>query len=154
MAISQAMCSSFKQELLGGTHNLVSNSCKLALFTSSATLSAATTAYAAPSSASAVPTSTHEVSTGGSSNYTAAGLALANPVVSRPSSGTTATVDFDNRVFSNVTLTARGCLIYNDTVSDKAVAVLDFGSDKTATSGDFTIVFPANDANNAIIRLA
>jgi len=141
MAISQAMCTSFKVELMKGTHNFTNggNSFKLALYTSSASLGATTTAY----------TSSNEAS---GTNYTATGAALTN--VTPVSSGTTAIADFADLTFSNVTITARGCLIYNDTNSDKSVAVLDFGGDKTSTAGDFTIQFPAADASNAIIRIA
>ena len=142
MAISQAMCTSFKVELMKGTHNFTTtsgNSFKLALYTSSASLGATTTAY----------TSSNEAS---GTNYSATGAALTN--VTPVSSGTTALADFADLTFSNVTITARGCLIYNDTNSDKSVAVLDFGGDKTSTAGDFTIQFPAADASNAIIRIA
>ena len=142
MAITQAMCTSFKQELLVGTHNFTNssgNSFKLALYTSSASLGAGTTAY----------TSSNEAS---GTNYSATGAALTN--VTPTTSGTTAFCDFSDLTFSNVTITARGALIYNDTQSDKAVCVLDFGGDKTATAGDFTIQFPTADASNAIIRIA
>ena len=142
MAISQAMCTSFKVELMKGTHNFTAssgNSFKLALYTSSASLGATTTAY----------TSSNEAS---GTNYTATGAALTN--ITPVSSGTTAIADFADLTFSNCTITARGCLIYNDTNSDKSVAVLDFGGDKTSTAGDFTIQFPAADASNAIIRIA
>ena len=142
MAISQAMCTSFKVELLTGTHNFTNssgNSFKLALYTSSASLGATTTAYS----------STNESS---GTNYTATGAALTN--VTPTSSGTTAFTDFADLTFSNATVTANGALIYNDTNSDKAVAVLAFGGDKTSTAGDFTIQFPAADASNAIIRIA
>ena len=142
MAISQAMCSSFKQELLVGTHNFTAssgNSFKLALYTSSASLGAGTTAY----------TSSNEAS---GTNYSATGSALTS--VTPALSGTTAICDFADLTFSNVSVTARGALIYNDTQSDKSVCVLDFGVDKTATSGDLTIVFPTADASNAIIRIA
>ena len=142
MAISQAMCTSFKVELMKGTHNFTTtsgNSFKLALYTSSASLGATTTAY----------TSSNEAS---GTNYTATGAALTN--ITPVSSGTTAIADFADLTFSNATITARGCLIYNDTNSDKSVAVLDFGGDKTSTAGDFTIQFPAADASNAIIRIA
>jgi|TARA_R110000803_G_scaffold102627_1_gene170702 hypothetical protein len=142
MAISQAMCSSFKQELLVGTHNFTAssgNSFKLALYTSSASLGAGTTAY----------TSSNEAS---GTNYSATGSALTS--VTPALSGTTAICDFADLTFSNVSVTARGALIYNDTQSDKSVCVLDFGADKTATSGDLTIVFPTADASNAIIRIA
>ena len=142
MAITQAMCTSFKHELLVGTHNFTNssgNSFKLALYTSSASLGAGTTAY----------TSSNEAS---GTNYSATGAALTN--VTPTTSGTTAFCDFSDLTFSNVTITARGALIYNDTQSDKAVCVLDFGGDKTATAGDFTIQFPTADASNAIIRIA
>ena len=136
------MCTSFKQELLVGTHNFTAssgNTFKLALYTSSASLGASTTAY----------TSSNEAS---GTNYTATGAALTS--VTPTTSGTTAICDFSDLTFSNVSITARGALIYNDTQSDKAVCVLDFGADKTASSGDFTIVFPTADASNAIIRIA
>lgn len=148
MAITQAMCTSFKVELLNGIHAFgttvvrgatTADSFKLALYTSSATLGATTTAYS----------STNEVSGTG---YTATGAALT--VVVPTSSGTTAFLDFNDLTFSTATITARGALIYNDTQGDKAVAVLDFGGDKTSTAGDFTIVFPTADASDAIIRIA
>ena len=143
MAISQAMCTSFKVELLQGVHNFTNslgNTFNIALYTSSASLGAGTTAY----------TTSNEVS---GTNYTAKGQALTN--VTPTSSSTTALTDFTDETFSNVTLTARGALIFNDSASgDPAVCVLDFGSDKSASSGDFTIVFPAADSSNAIIRIA
>ena len=143
MAISQAMCTSFKVELLKGVHDFTNssgNTFNIALYTSSASLGAGTTAY----------TTSNEVS---GTNYTAKGQALTN--VTPTSSSTTALTDFSDETFSNVTLTARGALIFNDSASgDPAVCVLDFGSDKSASSGDFTIVFPAADASNAIIRIA
>jgi len=142
MAITQAMCTSFKQELLTGTHdftNSTGDTFKIALFTSSATLGAATTAYSV----------TNEVSGTG---YTAGGNTLTN--VTPTTSGTTAFTDFADTTWSTATITARGALIYNSTDSDKAVVVLDFGSDKTSTAGDFTIQFPTADASNAIIRIA
>jgi len=142
MAISTAMCTSFKQELLVGTHNFTAtsgNSFKLALYTSSASLGASTTAY----------TTSNEVSGTG---YTAAGAALTS--VTPTTSGTTAFGDFADLTFSSSTITANGALIYNDTQSDKAVCVLAFGGDKTSTAGDFTIQFPTADASNAIIRIA
>ena len=144
MAISQALCTSFKVELMTGTHNFTAstgNTFKLALFTSAATLGATTTVYS----------STNEVSSSGT-NYTAGGNALTN--VTPTSSGTTAFTDFADLTFSNVTLTANGALIYNTSASNKAVCVLAFGADKTATAGNFTIVFPTADASNAIIRIA
>ena len=143
MAITQAMCTSFKKELMTGTHNFTAssgNTFKLALYTSSATLSAATTAYS----------STNEAS---GTNYTAAGAALTS--VTPVTSGTTAFGDFADLTFSNATVTANGAVIYNDTASgDPAVVVLAFGGDKTSTAGDFTIQFPTADASNAIIRIA
>jgi hypothetical protein len=142
MAITQAMCTSFKQELLTGTHNFTNgtgDTFKIALFTSSATLGAATTAYS----------TSNEVSGTG---YTAGGNTLTN--VTPTTSGTTAFTDFADTTWSSATITARGALIYNSTDSDKAVVVLDFGSDKTSTAGDFTIQFPTADASNAIIRIA
>ena len=142
MAITSAICTSFKQELLVGTHNFTAssgNSFKLALYTSSATLGAGTTAFTTTGQASGT-------------NYTSGGSALTN--VTPVASGTTAIVAVADLTFSTATITARGCLIYNDTNSDKAVAAIDFGGDKTSTAGDFTIVFPAATATGAIIRLA
>lgn len=142
MAISQAMCTSFKVELLTGTHNFTASTgdvFKIALYTSSATLGASTTVYS---------TSNEVVGTG----YTAGGNTLSN--VTPTSSGTTAFTDFADTTWTTATITANGALIYNSSKSNKAVAVLAFGADKTSTAGDFTIVFPAADATNAIIRLA
>ncbi len=142
MSITSALCTSFKQEILVGTHNFTAssgNSFKLALYTSSATLNASTTAY----------TTSNEVSGTG---YTAAGAALTS--VTPTTSSTTAFCDFNDLTFSSSTITANGALIYNDTQSDKAVCTLAFGGDKTSTSGDFTIQFPTADASNAIIRIA
>jgi hypothetical protein len=139
MAISQALCSSFKSELLGGTHDLDTDVIKIALFTSSATLGASTTAYSV----------TNEVSGTG---YTAGGNTLASAAISLD--GTTAIVDFADTTWSSATITANGALIYNSSKADRAIAVLAFGGDKTSTNGDFTIQFPAADASNAIIRIA
>ncbi len=142
MAITQAMCTSFKKELLEGVHNFKNSggsTFKLALFTSSATLGAATTAYA----------TTNEVTGTG---YSAGGLALTR--VDPSTSGTTALTDFADLTFSTATITANGAVIYNSSASDKAVIVLAFGGDKTSTAGDFTIQFPTADASNAIIRIA
>jgi hypothetical protein len=142
MAISQAMCTSFKKELLEAVHNFKNSggdTFKIALYTSSASLGAATTAYS----------TTNEISGTG---YTAGGNTLTR--VDPSSSGTTGFTDFADTTWSSATITARGALIYNDTDSDKAVAVLNFGADKTSTAGDFTIQFPAADATNAIIRIA
>jgi hypothetical protein len=143
MAISQALCTSFKQELMTATHDFTNgtgNTFKLALYTSSASLGASTTAYSATNEASGT-------------NYSAGGAALTN--VTPTTSGTTALTDFSDLTFSNATVTANGALIYNDTAAgDPAVAVLAFGGDKTSTAGDFTIQFPTADASNAIIRIA
>jgi hypothetical protein len=138
------MCTSFKKEVLQGIHNFTNgtgNTFKLALYTNSASFTAATTAY----------TSSNEVSASGS--YSAGGGALTN--VTPTTSGTTALTDFNDITFTSATITARGALIYNDSAAgDPAVVVLDFGSDKTSTAGDFTVVFPTADASNAIIRIA
>jgi hypothetical protein len=138
------LCTSFKQELLQGVHNFTAStgdSFKLALYSSSASFDAATTAY----------TATDEV--GASGSYAAGGGVLTS--VTPTTTGTTAFGDFDNITFTSATITARGALIYNDTVAgDPSVLVLDFGSDKVATSGDFQIVFPTADASTAIIRIA
>ena len=137
------MCTSFKKELMTATHNFTNgaNVFKLALYTNSASFTAATTAY----------TTGNEVSNSGS--YSAGGGALTN--VTPTTSGTTAFTDFNDLTFTSASITARGALIYNDTASgDPTVVVLDFGADKTSTSGDFQIVFPTADASNAIIRIA
>ena len=143
MAISTAMCTSFKQELLEAVHNFKNSggsTFNLALYTSSASLGAGTTAYSA----------TNEVSGTG---YTAKGGALTR--VDPSTSGTTALTDFADLTFSSSSITARGALIFNDSASgDPAVCALDFGADKTSSSGDFTIQFPTADASNAIIRIA
>jgi hypothetical protein len=141
MAITQALCTSAKVELLQGLHNFTAStgdSFKVALYTSSATLDATTTAYS----------TTNEVSGTG---YTAGGAELTE--ITPTSSGTTAFIDFGDLTWSSATLTARGALIYNATNGNRAVAVLDFGSDKVSTNGDFTIQMPAADASNAIVRL-
>jgi hypothetical protein len=145
MAISSAICTSFKQEILVGTHNFTAssgNTFKIALYTSSASLGAATTAYSA----------TNEISNTSGSAYTAGGATLTS--VTPTTSGTTAICDFADVSYTSASFTANGALIYNDTQSDKAVAVIAFGSDKTVTSGTFTIQFPTADASNAIIRIA
>ncbi len=142
MAISTAMCTSFKKELMEAKHNFLAsggNTFKLALYTSSATLGASTTAYA----------TANEVSGTG---YSAGGGTLTN--INPTTSGTTAFTDFADITFSNATITANGALIYNSTNSNRAVCALAFGSDKTSTSGDFTIQFPAAAASTAIIRIA
>jgi hypothetical protein len=138
------MCTSFKVELMQAIHNFTAstgNTFKLALYTNSASFTAATTAY----------TTSNEVTASGS--YSAGGGTLTN--VTPTSSGTTAFTDFADISFTTATITARGALIYNDTAtSDPTVVVLDFGSDKTSTSGTFQVIFPAADASNAIIRIA
>lgn len=137
------MCTSFKQELMTATHNFTNgaNTFKLALYDNNASFDAATTAY----------TASDEVSNSGT--YTAGGGTLTN--VTPTTSGTTALTDFADITFTSATITARGALIYNDTAAgDPSVIVLDFGSDKSSTSGDFQIVFPTADASNAIIRIA
>jgi len=138
------MATSFKQELMQGVHNFTASTgdtFKLALYTNSASFTAATTAY----------TSSNEV--GNSGTYSAGGGTLTN--VTPTTSGTTALTDFDDLSFTSATITARGALIYNDTAAgDPAVVVLDFGSDKTSTAGTFTIQFPTADASNAILRIA
>ena len=143
MAITQAMCTSFKKELMEAKHNFLAsggNTFKIALYTSSATLSAATTAYSA----------TNEVS---GTNYTEAGNPLTN--VNPASSGTTGFTDFADTTWSSSTITANGAVIYNDTASgDPSVIVLAFGADKSSSAGDFTITFPTADASDAIIRIA
>lgn len=140
MAITQAMCTSFKTELFGGVHDLDTDVIKMALYTSTATLDASTTAY----------TATNEVANG--NGYTTGGNTLTSPVIT--SSGTTAYVDFADSTWTTASFTARGALIYNSSKSNKAIAVLDFGADKTSTTGDFVVVFPTPDASNALIRIA
>jgi len=141
------MCTSFKQQLLQGQHNFTNSpghTFKLALYTNSASFDASTTDY----------TATNESSGTG---YSAGGGTLTN--VTPSTSGTTALTDFDDLTFSSSSITARGALIYNSTTGGNSsttdsVVVLDFGSDKTSSAGDFTIVFPTADASNAIIRIA
>jgi len=143
MAITSAICNSFKQEILQGVHNFTASSgdtFNLALYTSSASLGAGTTAY----------TTSNEVSGTG---YTAKGNALTSVTPALDSS--TAVCDFDDTSFTSASFTARGCLIFNDDATgDPAVCAIDFGADKTVTSGTFTIQFPNADASNAIIRIA
>ena len=151
MAISQAMVTSFKVEILDGIHNFgtgvirastAADVFKIALYTSSATLDASTTAY----------TTSNEVSSSGT-NYVAGGKTLT--ISQAPtSSGTTSFIDFDDLTFPSATITANGALIYNATQGNKAVAVLAFGGDKTSTAGNFTIQFPAAAASTAILRIA
>jgi len=143
MPISTAMCTSFKSQLMSAQHdfdNPGGNTFKIALYTSSATLGASTTAYSA----------TNEVASTG--NYSAGGNTLTS--VSPTTSGTTAYVDFADTTWANSTITANGALIYNANASNAAVVVLAFGSDKSSSNGDFTIIFPTANATDAIIRIA
>jgi len=141
MATTSAICNSFKQEILVEGHNLTngSDAIKLALYTSSATMGAGTTAF-----------STNQEASG--TNYSSGGSTLTNQTPALD--GSTAVCDFSDLTFSNVTVTSRACMLYNSTNSNKAVCVIDFGADKTATAGDFVVVFPAASASAGIIRLA
>ena len=147
MAITTAMCTSFKSELLDGQHDLNTHSLKLALIKASptGTYGAATTNYSNVTGNSDEATGT---------NYSAGGQALDSATIAI--SGTTATVDFADEVFSNVTVSADGCIIYNTatTPANKAICVIDFGGTVSATAGDLTIQFPTADASNAVIRIA
>lgn len=140
MAITQAMATSFKVQLLEGQHNFSANTFKLALYTSSATLNENTTAYSA----------TNEVPSTG--NYSAGGNTL-TVSVTPTNSGNVAYISFTNTSWLNATITANGALIYNSNLSNAAVCVLAFGGDKTSTNGTFAVNFPTADASNAIIRL-
>lgn len=144
MAITTAMCNSFKQELLGGVHDLDTDTLKVALIQDSptGTYGAATTNY------SDITGNTDEAV---GTNYTAGGQNLDSPVITL--SGSTAFVDFADEVFANLTISADGCIIYNASQGDKAIAVFDFGGTVTSTSGDFTLVFPTADSSNAVIRI-
>ena len=145
MAITTAMCTSFKSELLGGTHDLDTHSVKIALIkaTPSGTYGAATTNY------SDVTGNSDEASGTG---YTAGGQVLDSVTIS--TDGTTAIIDIADEVFTSATVSADGCIIYNTSASNAAICVIDFGGTKTSTNGDFTIQFPTADASNAIIRIA
>jgi len=146
MAISSAICNTFKKEILTAVHNFTAssgNTFNLALYTSSASMGASTTAY----------TTTNEIANTSGSAYSAKGKALTSvtPVLD----GSTAVCDFANISWTSASFTANGCLIFNDTASgDPGVCVVAFGGDKTVTSGTFTIEFPAADASNAIVRIA
>ena len=142
--ITTAMCNSFKQELLGGVHDLDTHTLKIALIKPSPTgsFNKATTNYSQLTSSSDEATGT---------NYSAGGQALDSPVISL--SGDTALVDFADEVFSNLTITAAGALLYNSSASNKAIAVFSFGSNVASTAGDFTVIFPTADASNAVIRI-
>ena len=145
MAITSAICTSFKQELLVGTHNFTAttgNTFKIALFTSDASLGASTTAYS----------TSNEITNSSGTAYTAGGATLTS--VTPTTSGTTALCDFADVSYTSASFTANGALIYNSSASDKAVCAIAFGIDKTVTSGTFTIQFPTADATNAIISLA
>ena len=147
MAINQAVCATFKEQLLEGDHDISSDTLKLALYTNAATLDANTSAYSA----------TNEV--GDSGDYSAGGGTLANANVSLTKTNATAStafVDFDDLSFDNATISAQAALIYNTSSANvnAAIAVLDFGGVKTSTSGTFTIQFPTNDAINAILRIS
>jgi hypothetical protein len=140
MALTQALCSSFKPELLGGIHDLDTDIIKIALYTSSATLGAATTAY----------TTSNEVADGGA--YLAGGIQLTSPVISLD--GTTGICDFADATWPAATITARGALIYNSSKANRAISVLDFGADKTSTAGAFTVFMPVAAAATAAVRIA
>ena len=145
MAITTAMCNSFKQELLGGVHDLDTDTLKIALIkvSPSGTYGAATTNY------SNVTVNTDEVV---GTNYVTGGNTLGSAVIALD--GSTATVDFADTTWASATVSADGCIIYNSTQGNAAVAVIDFGGTKTSTNGDFTIQLPTADASNAIIRIA
>ena len=145
MTIASAICNTFKQEILVGTHNFTASSgdtFNIALYTSSASLGAGTTAYA----------STNEITNTAGSAYSAKGKVITS--VTPALDGSVACCDFADISFTSASFTANGCLIYNDTQADKAVCVVAFGGDKTVSSGTFTIQFPAADASNAIVRIA
>ena len=145
MSITTAMCTSFKSELLGGTHDLDTNTLKLALI------------KASPSGTYGVATTNYSDVTGNSdeasgTGYTTGGATLSGATIG--TDGTTAHVDFTDVTFSNASVSADGCIIYNSSQSNKAIAVFDFGSTQTSTSGDFVITFPTADSCNAIVRIA
>ena len=152
MAITSAVCTSFKVELLQGSHNFSTSggdTFKIALFTSSASLGAATTDYS----------TSNEISNTSGSAYSAGGAALTIASSSPTSSGTTAWVDFDNVSWSSASFTTIGCMIYNTTTGSStsttdSVIIVAFGGDKTVSSGTFTIQFPTPDASDAILRIA
>jgi hypothetical protein len=147
MAINQAVCATFKQQLLNGDHDITNDTVNLALFTSSATLNANTTAYA----------TTNEV--GASGTYAAGGATLQSATVGLTKTSDTAStafVDFADLSFTSATISAQAALIYNrsSSATNAAIAVLDFGGVKTSTNGTFTIQFPTNDATSAILRIS
>lgn len=138
MAITSAVCNSFKQELFGGIHDVDTDVIKMALYTSAATLGASTTSYT---------TSNEVVGVG----YVAGGNTLTGATISLD--GSVAIVDFSDTTWSSATITARGAMIYNSSKSNKAIAVIDFGADKTSTNGSFVVQMPVADASNAIVRI-
>ena len=147
MAINQAVCASFKQQLLAGDHDIDNDTINLALYTNSATLNGNTTAY----------TTSNEV--GASGTYAAGGATLTSPTIGLTATSATAStafVDFANVSFTSATISAQAALIYNRSAgnTNAAIAVLDFGSVKTSTNGTFTIAFPTNDKDSAILRLS
>ena len=147
MTINQAVCASFKQQLLAGDHDIDNDTINLALYTSSATLNGNTTAYA----------TTNEV--GASGTYAAGGATLTSPTIGLTATSATAStafVDFANVRFTSATIAAQAALIYNRSSANTnaAIAVLDFGAVKTSTNGTFTIAFPTNDKDSAILRLS
>ena len=147
MAINQAVCASFKQQLLAGDHDIDNDTINLALYTSSATLNGNTTAY----------TTSNEV--GASGTYAAGGATLTSPTIGLTATSATAStafVDFANVSFTSATISAQAALIYNrsSSATNAAIAVLDFGSVKTSTNGTFTVAFPTNDKDSAILRLS
>ena len=147
MAINQAVCASFKKQLLEGDHDIDNDTINLALYTSSVTLNGNTTAYSA----------TNEV--GASGTYAAGGITLTSPTIGLTATSVTAStafVDFANASFTSATISAQAALIYNrsSSATNAAIAVLDFGAVKTSTNGTFTIAFPTNDKDSAILRLS
>ena len=147
MAINQAVCASFKQQLLAGDHDIDNDTIKLALYTDSATLNGNTTAFSA----------TNEV--GNSGTYTSGGAQLTSPTIGLTKTSATAStafVDFANLSFTSATISAQAAMIYNNSAgnTNAAIAILDFGSVKTSTNGTFTIAFPTNDKDSAILRLS
>jgi hypothetical protein len=146
MAITTAMCNSFKQELLGGVHDLDTDTLKIDLIkvSHSGTYNAATTNYSDVTGASDEAVGT---------NYSAGGQGLDSAAIALDAGNNTAFLDFADEVFANLTISAVGAIIYNSSKSNKAIALFDFGGTVTSTSGDFTIVFPAAAHNTAVVRI-
>ena len=142
MAITQTTCTSFKKELLEAVHNFTSHTFKIALYTDSADLGAGTTVYS----------TTNEITNTSGTAYTAGGKALTT--IAPTSSGTVAFVDFENISWTSASFTARAALIYNSSASNKAVAVLDFGSNRVVSNDTFEVQFPVSSATTAIIRIS